>query len=145
MQTKPLIIAAVLLVAFSLYAVEQAKIPPGSRIYVAPMGGFENYVIAGILNKKVPVVLVSERDKAEYEIRGFAHTQQAGVAKMLFQGSQSTNEQAGIVLQEIKSGTVVFIYTVNKPNSLRGKQSTGEAIGKHLSEAVGKEKIQGEK
>src|SRR5260370_8535325 len=69
------------------------RIPPGSKIYVAPMAGFENYVIAGILNKKVPVVLVTDRGKADYEIRGPAETQQAGGAKMLFLGTQKTKHQ----------------------------------------------------
>jgi hypothetical protein len=115
------------------------KIPSGSRVYVAPMGGFENYVIAGILKKKVPISIVSDRSKAEYEIRGSAETEKAGWAKMLFMGSQQTNEQASINVQEIKSGDVVFAYSVNKLNSVRGKQSAGEAIGKHLNEAIGKD------
>src|SRR5262249_5553651 len=70
------------------------RIPSGSRVYVAPMGGFENYVVAGIVKKKVPVVIVAERDKAEYEIKGSAETERAGWAKMLFMGSQNSNEQA---------------------------------------------------
>ena len=115
------------------------KIPSGSKIYVAPMGGFENYVIAGIVKKKVPVVIVNDRDKAEYEIRGTAETEKAGWAKMLFIGSQNSNEQASINVQEIKTGSVVFAYSVNKLNSVHGKQSAGEAIGKHLNEAVGKD------
>ncbi len=115
------------------------KIPSGSKVYVAPMGGFENYVIAGILKKKVAVTLVSSRDKAEYEIRGSAETEKAGWAKMLFMGSQNSNEQASINVSDIATGNVVFAYSVNKLNSVHGKQSAGEAIGKHLNEAVGKD------
>lgn len=120
-------------------SLNSTKIPSGSKIYVAPMGGFENYVIAGILKKKVPVTIVGDRDKAEYEIRGSAETEKAGWAKMLFLGSQQTNEQASINVQEIKTGAVVFAYSVNKINSVRGKQSAGEAIGKHLNDAIGKD------
>jgi hypothetical protein len=119
--------------------VSSTKIPSGSKIYVAPMGGFENYVIAGILKKKVPVTIVGDRDKAEYEIRGSQETEKAGWAKMLFMGSQQSNEQASINVQEIKTGNVVFAYSVNKINSVKGKQSAGEAIGKHLKEAIGKD------
>jgi hypothetical protein len=122
----------------SLGQMKSAKIPSGSRIYVAPMGGFENYVIAGILKKGVPISIVSDRDKADYEIKGSAETEKAGWAKMLFMGSQNSNEQASINVQEIKTGDVVFAYSVNKLNSVRGKQSAGEAIGKHLKDAVGK-------
>jgi len=113
------------------------KIQSGSKIYVAPMGGFENYVIAGIVNKKVPVVLVTEREKADYEIRGSAETEKAGWAKMLFMGSQNSTEEASINVADVRTGDIVFAYSVHKLNSVHGKQSAGEAIGKHLKEAVG--------
>jgi hypothetical protein len=119
--------------------VNAPKIPSGSKVYVAPMGGFENYVIAGIVKKKVPIVGVADRSKAEYEIRGSAETEHAGWAKMFFLGSQNSNEQASVNVQEIKTGNMVFAYSVNKLNSVHGKQSAGEAIGKHLNEAIGKD------
>jgi len=115
------------------------KIPSGSKIYVAPMNGFENYVVAGIMNKKVPVQLVADRDKADYEIRGASETEHAGWAKMFFLGNDKSNDQASIVVTDLKSNNVVFAYSVNKHSSARGKQSTGEAIGKHLKEAIGKD------
>ena len=134
----------IVLLSSAAEPVPPAKMPRGARVYVAPMGGFENYIIAGITNKNVPVVVVTDRDKAEYEIRGSAETQQASWAKMLFLGSQNTNEQASINVQEIKSGTIIFAYSVNKMNSVRGKQSAGEAIGKHLNEVIEREKSTGE-
>jgi len=119
--------------------VSAIKIPSGSKIYVAPMAGFENYVVAGIMKKKVPVSIVADRDKADYEINGAAETQKAGWAKIVFTGNDSTNEEASINVTEIKTGAVVFAYSVHKGNSVRGKQSAGEAIGKHLNEAIGKD------
>ena len=136
------ITAVAVCLVFTLAAQPQTKadkIQSGSKIYVAPMGGFENYVIAGILNKKVPVVLVTEREKADYEIRGSAETEKAGWAKMLFMGSQNSNEQASVNVSDIKTGDIVFAYSVHKLNSVHGKQSAGEAIGKHLKEVVGKD------
>jgi len=115
------------------------KIPSGSRVYVAPMGGFESYIVAGIMKKKVPVAIVADRDKAEYEIKGAAESEKAGWAKIVFTGNDSTNEQASVTVIEIKTGAVVFAYSVHKGNSVRGKQSAGEAIGKHLNEAIGKD------
>src|SRR5436309_1118119 len=45
------------------------SLPSGARIYVAPMSsGFESYVIAGLEKKKVPVVVVTDPDKADYEL-----------------------------------------------------------------------------
>lgn len=115
------------------------KIPSGSKIYVAPMAGFESYVVAGIMKKKVPVSIVNDRDKADYEINGAAETQKPGWAKIVFLKTDATNEEASINVTEIKTGAVVFAYSVHKANSARGKQSAGEAIGKHLNEAIGKD------
>src|SRR5882672_4252280 len=84
-------------------AVKDAKIPAYAKVYVAPMeGGFENYVIAGLRNKKVPLVVVVDRGKAEYEISGVSESEKAGWAKMLFMGSQQSNEQASIKVANLK-------------------------------------------
>jgi hypothetical protein len=119
--------------------VNAIKIPSGSKIYVAPMAGFENYVVAGIMKKKVPVSIVADRDKADYEINGAAESQKPGWAKIVFLKTDATNEEASINVTEIKTGAVVFAYSVHKGNSVRGKQSAGEAIGKHLNEEIGKD------
>jgi len=115
------------------------KIQSGSRVFVAPMGGFENYVTAGIVKKNVPVIVVADREKADYEIRGSEETEKAGWAKMLMLGSQQSNEQGSIVIRKIKTDEIVFAYSVNKINSVRGKQSAGEACAKHLKEVIGKD------
>ncbi len=112
-------------------------IPAGAKIYIAPIaGGFENYIAAGILKKKVPVVVVNDRAKADYEVSGVSESEKAGWAKMLFMGSENSREQASIQLVELKTGEVVFAYSVHKANSLRGKQSAGEACAKHLKEKI---------
>ena len=139
---RRLVASSVLLCLGMVPVLAQTKIPKiesGSKIFIAPMGGFENYVTAGIIKKNVPVVVVADRDKAEYEIRGSAETEKAGWAKMLFIGSQQSNEQASIVVRKIKTDEIVFAYSVNKLNSAHGKQSAGEACAKHLREAIGKD------
>jgi len=120
-------------------SVAAVKIPSGSKIYVAPMGGFESYVVAVIMKKKVPVSIVADRDKADYEIKGAAESEKAGWAKIVFLRTDGSNEQASIVVTEMKSGKVIYAYSVHKWSSAKGKQSAGEAIGKHLNEAIGKD------
>ena len=44
------------------------KIPPQSKVYLAPMGGWESDLKTALQSKKVPVEVVTERDKADYEI-----------------------------------------------------------------------------
>jgi hypothetical protein len=117
--------------------ISQEKLFSGARIYVAPMmNGFDNYIVAGLQQKKVPVVVVALRDKADYEITGIAETDKAGWAKMLFLGSQQTNETASIKMVNLKTGSIVFAYSVNKTNSVRGKQSAGEACAKHIKQKI---------
>ena len=123
--------------AMAQTAALEKPIPKGAKVYLAPVeGGFDNYLAAGITKKQVPVVIVSSREKAEFEISGIAESEKAGWAKMLFLGSQQSREQAGIKVLNIKSGEVVFAYAVNKGNSVRGKQSAAEACAKHLKEKV---------
>lgn len=110
-------------------------IPRGAKVFIAPVeGGFENYLAAAIQQKKVPVVVVTNRDKAEFEISGVAETEKAGWAKMLFARSAASTEEAGIKIVDIKSDEVVFAYAVHKTNSVRGKQSAAEACAKHMRE-----------
>jgi hypothetical protein len=117
--------------------ISEEKLYSGARIYVAPMlNGFDNYIVAGLQQKKVPVIVVALREKADYEITGIAETDKAGWAKMLFIGSQQTNESASIKMVNLKTGAIVFAYSVNKMNSVRGKQSAGEACAKHIKKKI---------
>jgi hypothetical protein len=93
-------------------------------------------VIAGFQEKKVPLTVVTIRDRADFEMTGVSETDKAGWAKMLFLKSSSSAETASIKIVNLKTGDVVFGYSVNKGNSARGKQSAGEAVAKHLKEKV---------
>ncbi len=121
----------------NLKAALDKPIPRGAKVFIAPVeGGFENYLAAAIQQKKVPVVVVMNREKAEFEISGVAGTEKASWAKMLFMGSAASKEQAGVKIVNIKSEEVVFAYAVHKSNSARGKQSAAEACAKHMKEKV---------
>ncbi|HLQ51644.1 MAG TPA: hypothetical protein VK129_09115 [Terriglobales bacterium] len=120
-------------------SVEQSKkaIERSSRIYIAPIeGGFDTFLAAAIIKKQVPVIVVTDRAKADYEITGIANTEKAGWAKMLFMGVDNSNDLASIKVVEIKSSEVVYGYAVRKGNSYRGKQSAAEACAKHLKEKI---------
>lgn len=112
------------------------KIPANSKVYLAPMGGFEEELKTAIQKKKVPVVLVTDKDQADYEISGTSETEKAGVAKKVVMWNWHSNEQASITVAEHKSGEVVFAYSVNKQSSAHGKRSTAEACAKHLKEQI---------
>ena len=108
-----------------------------SRLYVASMdGGFDTYLVAAIVKKQVPITVVTDRSKADYEMSGISESEKAGWAKMLFLGSQQSREEASVKVVHIKSGEVVYGYNVHKGNSYRGKQSAAEACAKHLKEKI---------
>ena len=113
------------------------QLPANSKLYVAPMSsGFETYVVAGLEKKKVPLIVVTDRSKADFELTGVSDSDKAGWAKMLFLGSQQSHESASVKVVNLKTGNVVFAYSVNKANSARGKQSAGEAVAKHINEKI---------
>ena len=117
--------------------ISQEKIPSGAHVYVAKMpNGFENYIIAGLQQKHVPVIVVTDYEKADFEISGVSQSEEAGWAKMLFLGSDSSKETASVKMVNLKNGNVVFAYSVHKGSSMRGKQSAGEACAKHIKEKI---------
>ena len=110
------------------------KIAAGSKVYIALMDGFETYLKAAIVKKRVAFELVEQREKADYEITGVSESKKAGAAKILIMGSIHSREEASIRMTNIKSGEVVYAYSVHKENSAHGKQSTAEACAKHLKD-----------
>ena len=127
--------------ALTLSAIDTPRaIPPGSKIYVQPMDGFGSYLIAALNKKKVPVTVVSDKEKADFEIGGAAESQKAGWAKILLTRSAQSHEEASINVTNIKTGEVVYAYNVDKGNAARGKQSAAEACAKHLREKIEKGK-----
>lgn len=113
------------------------RVPAGSRVFITPLdNGYHIYLAAAIQKKQVPVVLVVDKSRADFELSAITESEKAGWAKMLFMSSGASAEQASMQLVNIKTGTVVFGYNVNKSNSARGKQSSSEACAKHLKEKI---------
>jgi hypothetical protein len=116
-----------------------AKIPSGSKVFIEPIeGGYDIYLAAALHNKKVPIVIVTDKAKAEFELSGVTESEKAGWAKIVFWGNTNTREQASVKMVNLKTGTVVWGYNVNKGNSARGKQSSAESCAKHLKEKIEK-------
>jgi hypothetical protein len=112
----------------------QTKIPAGSRVFVAPMGGFETPLKKAMANKKVPLEIVEQREQAEYEITGTSESKKASTAKKVILGSWHSDEEASIKVASVKSGEVVYAYSAHKQDSAHGQRSTAEACAKHLKD-----------
>src|SRR5262245_60178155 len=46
------------------------QIPAGSKVYIAPLKGYESFLIAAFVKKETPIIVVNSREKADYEISG---------------------------------------------------------------------------
>lgn len=128
-----------MLLAHSGFAADKASvqtIPAGSKLYVAPGGGFDTFLAAALNKKQVPVTIVADKDKADYIVEATSESQKAGWAKVIFTGQTGSAEEASIRIINVKTSEVVFAYAVNKRNSVHGKQSSAEACAKHLKEVV---------
>jgi hypothetical protein len=112
----------------------QTKIPAGSKVFVAAMGGFETPLKKAISEKKVPIEIVEQRAQAEYEITGTSESKKAGTAKKVIMGSWHSDEDASIKVANLKTGEIVYAYAVHKKDSAHGQRSTAEACAKHLKD-----------
>jgi len=129
------IVLLAIAVTFTANGAERT-IAAGSKVFVAPMNGFETYVKAAISKKKVPIVIVEHRDAADFELSGAAESQKAGAAKKIIMLNWHSTEQASIRMTDIKSSEVIFAYSVHKASSAHGKQSSAEACAKHVKDVV---------
>ena len=116
------------------------RIVPEATVYIEPMNGFENYLTAALLKKKVQLVVVANRDQAQYVISGTSDEKKAGWAKMAFTGQIHSDNAASVTMSDRRSGAVVFAYAVDKKNTMHGQQTTAEACAKHLEEKIKSEK-----
>lgn len=65
---------AFVLLAFSAIALAQApQIKSGDKVYIEPADGFETFLAAAMIEYKVPLVVVTDKDKADYIIRSNTH------------------------------------------------------------------------
>ncbi|HKW32246.1 MAG TPA: hypothetical protein VJN92_04530 [Candidatus Acidoferrum sp.] len=115
-------------------AQSQTKIPAHAKVYVAAMGGFETSLKKAIADKKVPLEIVEQREQAEYEITGASESKKASTAKKIIMGSWHSDEEASIKVADLKSGAIVYAYSVHKQDSAHGQKSTAEACAKHLKD-----------
>jgi hypothetical protein len=142
MRAKAFVLGIVLIVLIGFspaygQAATSKAIPPGAKVFIAPMpDGFDEYLRAAIEKKKVPLQILADKDKAEFQITGQSETQKASTAKKVIMWDWHSNEQASIQVSNLTSGEVVFAYSVNKVSSAHGKKSSAEACAKHLKEKI---------
>ncbi len=84
------------------------KIVPGSKVYIAPMEGFENYLAAALGKKKVQLVPVADQRLADYVITGTSVDKKAGWAKIVVMGNIHSDNAASITMTDRRTGAIVY-------------------------------------
>jgi len=118
---------AFVLLAFSSFAFAQAPvIKSGSTVYIEPANGFEIYLTGALIKYKVPLVVVTDKDKADFIIRSSAeHIQQAGGGWFgsIMGGAPTTSTwsevSATFSVIDAKSSQVVFAGSTAKNRSYK--------------------------
>ena len=131
-------ICALLLAATTpmLYCARIPRIPSGSAVYIEPMGGYETYLAAAFTKKHVPLVVVSDRGKAEFVITSTVPRndliggQSAGVESNSNM-AMATAESASIAVIDLRGSRIIFSYAAGKVGSNQ-PQKMAEDCAKHL-------------
>jgi hypothetical protein len=149
---------AVTLLAFSASMFAQVpQLKSGSTIFIEPMDGYETYLAAAIAKKQVPLIVVADKDKADYVIRSTV-SQRASTAPAVVvnnttnvnssgypgsgfpragYGASQGSTSASISIIDVHSSQIVFAYSAGKMGT-KQLQNTAEDCAKHLKEFIEK-------
>jgi hypothetical protein len=142
---------------------QSPQIKGGATVFIEPMGGYETYLAAAFAKKQVPLILVADKDKADYVVRStVSHSRPAQPAVVVnntnnvnssgndafnsgFERAATANAARGatsasIAVIDAHSSQIVFAYAVGKAGSTNQIQSAAEACAKHLKEFIEKPK-----
>jgi hypothetical protein len=119
-------------------------IPRNSKIYIAPISStnpkralaqFESYLAAAIRKKNVPVVMVTDRSQADFEITGTAEMREPGWEKKIF-GEYRDDVFASISVVNLKTNVVAYADSSYRQNANRGPRSSAEKLAKYLKKKI---------
>jgi hypothetical protein len=114
------------------------RIPRNSKVYMAPMDGFEQYLAAAFRKKSVPLLIVVDRDQADFEITGTHEKNEAVWANSIFL-RPLPSVSASIQVVNLKTRVVVFADSSHRFSAFRGERSTAEKLAKYLKRRMGKD------
>ena len=121
--------------AAKTYSAVETRIPRNSKVYIAPIDGFEIYLAAALRKKEVPLVMVTDRDQADFEITGTHEKKEAGWAKTIFISPQPS-ATASMQVVNLKTKVVVYADSSHRTTANRGERSTAEKLAKYLKKKI---------
>ena len=111
------------------------RIPRNSKVYIAPMDGFETYLAAALRKKEVPLIIVTDREQADFEITGTHEKKNASWAKTIFV-NPSPSASASMQVVNLKTKVVVYADSSHRTSASRGERSTAEKLAKYLKKKI---------
>jgi hypothetical protein len=104
-------VSAVLAMTSAVLAAPFPKVPAGSKVFIAPMDGFDRYFRAATSGGELPLVFVATRAEAEYEITGIT-TEVAPTLEEDVRDRRTTRQDTTVSMTRIASGETVFTHSV---------------------------------
>lgn len=114
---------------------QDTRIPRNSKVYIAPMDGFETYLAAAFRKKEVPLIMVTDREQADFEITGTHEKKNASWAKTIFV-NPSPSASASMQVVNLKTKVVVYADSSYRTSASRGERSTAEKLAKYLKKKI---------
>lgn len=118
-------------------------IPRNSKVYIGKFyaegekpTGFETYLAAAMRKKNVPLIMVTDRDQADFEISGSADKKGGGWAKKVFLGDFRSTTSASIQVVNVKTGVIAYADASHKYSANRGLRSSAEKLAKYLKRKI---------
>ncbi len=125
--------------ATPLFSIQPAA--PSANVFIDSMKGFGTFLTAAFRAKGVPMVVVTDRKQADFEIVGASMSRDAHWAEDVLLSQVGTYQRASVNMINLKSGEVAFAYAYNSIYALHGAQSAAEACAKHLRVAIEKGEV----
>lgn len=87
---------------------------PGMKLFIEKMNGFEQRLAYAMVKKKVPVVLVDDRDKADFILTGGAFVKEQGFFKAWI---ATAHGKGTILVNDARTGDQVFSFSFHRVDS----------------------------
>lgn len=119
------------------------RIPRNSKVFIGNFytegdndnRGFQSYLAAALRKKEVPLLIVTNREEADFEISGTSERKKAGWAKTIF-GSGLDSASASITVTNLHTGVVAYADSSHRNDAARGQRSTAEKLAKYLKKKI---------
>jgi hypothetical protein len=135
------VLAVVILCGSAMFG---QSVPPGSKVYIEPINGFETYLTKAILARKVPVTLVLDEAQADYIVNG-SWNKEGPLSYDPDRGPIKTKYTLRASVVDSKTATTAFSYSSEERVSYDPSKEMAADWANHLRNAILKKKNENQK